>query len=265
MLDRMPQGYGFLRLEGLERRTRATSTSPPPRSAAASCAPATRSAVPPAPRAAASATGRWSGSSSVNGQEPEGERVQFEDLTAVAPHPPAAAGRGRAARPRRRSARAARLRPARAGPGRAALGADHAAALDRRRTLAGADARVRVLLADERPEEVTEWERALPDGRDRRRPRRPGARRPGSRRRAGDGPRQAPRREPGEDVVVIIDSLSRLALGYRDPVAGQAHVRRRPRALRGGQRLADRDRDGARHRRAGAGGPRRARDDRERR
>ena len=85
VLDRMPQGYGFLRLSGLERRTRATSTSAPPRSAAASCAPATRSAAPRASRAAASATARWSGSSRSTARSPRASGCEFEDLTAVAP------------------------------------------------------------------------------------------------------------------------------------------------------------------------------------
>jgi transcription termination factor Rho len=75
---------------------------------------------------------------------------------------------------------------------------------------------VRVLLADERPEEVTEWERALPDAEivaataDQE---------PADQVRAaelamGHAKRRA---ESGSDVVVIIDSLSRLAMGYRDP------------------------------------------------
>ena len=59
VLELTRQRYGFLRLEGLAP-AEATSTSPPPRSAAASCAPATRSPGRRASRAAASATARSS-------------------------------------------------------------------------------------------------------------------------------------------------------------------------------------------------------------
>ena len=92
VLDRMPQGYGFLRLEGAdadsetdEGRGRATSTYPPPRSAAASFVPATRSAAPPGAPRRGERHRALVRSTSVNGAEPEGERVQFEDLTAIAP------------------------------------------------------------------------------------------------------------------------------------------------------------------------------------
>jgi transcription termination factor Rho len=73
-----------------------------------------------------------------------------------------------------------------------------------------------VLLADERPEEVSQWKRALPEAeifaatadqepRDQIR---------AAELAMGHAQRLA---EGGEDVVVLVDSLSRLALGYRDP------------------------------------------------
>jgi transcription termination factor Rho len=73
-----------------------------------------------------------------------------------------------------------------------------------------------VVLVDERPEEVTEWRRQLPDaeiaaasadleGEDQIRL-------------AELGLARAKRRaEAGEDVVVLVDSLTRLAVAYRDP------------------------------------------------
>jgi Transcription termination factor len=82
--------------------------------------------------------------------------------------------------------------------------------------IADGGAHLCVLLADERPEEVPQWERALPQAeifaatadqepRDQVR---------AAELAMGHAKRQA---EAGEDVVVLIDSLSRLALGYRDP------------------------------------------------
>ncbi|MGH2922483.1 MAG: transcription termination factor Rho, partial [Solirubrobacterales bacterium] len=69
---------------------------------------------------------------------------------------------------------------------------------------------------DERPEEVTEWKRAVPDAEI---VAAPADQEPGDQVRAaelaiGNAKRRA---EASEDVVVIVDSLSRLALGYRDP------------------------------------------------
>ncbi len=82
--------------------------------------------------------------------------------------------------------------------------------------LAGTEAEVRVLLADERPEEVTKWERALPEAEIIAAP---ADQEPVEQVRAaelaiGHAKRRA---ESGADVVVIVDSLSRLALGFRDP------------------------------------------------
>src|SRR5262249_35192557 len=78
------------------------------------------------------------------------------------------------------------------------------------------DAHLCILLADERPGEGPQWERALPDAevfaapvdgepRDQVRE---------AELAMGQAKRLA---EGGTDVVVLIDSLSRLALGYRDP------------------------------------------------
>ena len=82
--------------------------------------------------------------------------------------------------------------------------------------IAGTGAHLVVLLADERPEEVPQWERALPNAelfaatadqepRDQARQ---------AELAMGHAKRLA---ESGEDVVALVDSLSRLALGYRDP------------------------------------------------
>jgi transcription termination factor Rho len=93
-----------------------------------------------------------------------------------------------------------------------------------------------VLLADERPEEVPQWERALPDAEV-------------FAATADQEPREQVREaelamghakrlaEAGQDVVVLIDSLSRLALGYRDP----ARVKR----MFGAGRELGEDRDGS--------------------
>jgi transcription termination factor Rho len=153
----------------------------------------------------------------VNGQSPEGERKQFEDLTAAPPHRrllsidapgdplvravdllgPLAFGQRVLVLAQPRSGRTTLLR---------ALGS----------AIAETGAHVCILLADERPEEVPVWERALPQAeifaatadqepRDQIR---------AAELAMGHAKRLA---EAGEDVVVLIDSLSRLALGYRDP------------------------------------------------
>jgi transcription termination factor Rho len=72
------------------------------------------------------------------------------------------------------------------------------------------------VLADERPEEVPQWERALPDAEifaataDQE----PSEQVREAELAMGHTKRLA---EGGQDVVALIDSLSRLALGYRDP------------------------------------------------
>ena len=82
--------------------------------------------------------------------------------------------------------------------------------------IAETDAHLCVLLADERPEEVPQWQQALPQAEI-------------FAATADEEPREQVREaelamghakrlaEAGGDVVVLIDSLSRLALGYRDP------------------------------------------------
>jgi transcription termination factor Rho len=151
---------------------------------------------------------------SVNGQEPEGERSEFEDLTPVQPHrrlptadadplvravdllAPLALGERVLVLAEPRSGRTTLLR---------ALA----------RAFGAAGGRLLILLADERPEEVTEWERAMPEAEVIASP---ADTEPRDQVRAaelaiGHAKRRA---EAGEDVVVFIDSLSRLALGYRD-------------------------------------------------
>ena len=102
-----------------------------------------------------------------------------------------------------------------------------------------------VLLIDERPEEATAWREALP-----------GAElatatadlAPAEQVRVAELALERARRraEAGADVVLIVDSLSRLAVASGHARRGQAPVRLRARPGRGGSGLADRDRDGGR-------------------
>ena len=214
VLDRMPQGYGFLRLEGLSAHEGDVYVS---------ASQIRRCELRPGDEVSGPARAPRRGErhralvrvESVNGQEPEGERVQFEDLTAVAPTRRLPLGEGEPL------ARAVDLLAPLAFGQRVLILAEPRSGRSTLlrsigRTLAGADARVRVLLADERPEEVTEWERALPEAEI---VAAPADQEPADQVRAAElAMGYAKRRaESGEDVVVIIDSLSRLALGYRDP------------------------------------------------
>jgi transcription termination factor Rho len=214
VLDRMPQGYGFLRLEGLSAHEGDVYVS---------ASQIRRCELRPGDEVSGPARSPRRGErhralvrvESVNGQEPEGERVQFEDLTAVAPTRRLPLGEGEPL------ARAVDLLAPLAFGQRVLILAEPRSGRSTLlrsigRTLAGGDARVRVLLADERPEEVTEWERALPDAEI---VAAPADQEPADQVRAAElAMGYAKRRaEAGEDVVVIIDSLSRLALGYRDP------------------------------------------------
>ena len=222
VLDRMPQGYGFLRLEGAD----ADSETDPDEEGDVyvSASQIRRCELRPGDKVSGPARRPRRGErhralvriTSVNGAEPEGDRVKFADLTAIAPTrriplgdaddglvravdllTPLAFGQRVLVLAEPRSGRTTLLR---------ALA----------RTLEGSDAHISVLLADERPEEVTEWKRALPEAEivaaaaDQE---------PTDQVRAVElAVGQAKRRaESGEDVVVILDSLSRLALGYRDP------------------------------------------------
>jgi transcription termination factor Rho len=216
VLDRMPQGYGFLRLSGMSEGEGDVYVS---------ASQIRRCELRPGDQVTGPAREPRRGErhralirvESVNGQSPEGERTNFEDLTAAPPHrrllAPDAAGDplvravdllGPLAFGQRvlilaqpRSGRTTLLR---------ALGA----------AIAETGAHLCVLLADERPEEVPQWQRALPQAeifaatadqepRDQIR---------AAELAMGHAKRLA---EAGEDVVVLIDSLSRLALGYRDP------------------------------------------------
>ena len=216
VLDRMPQGYGFLRLSGMSEAEGDIYVS---------ASQIRRCELRPGDEVSGPARQPRRGErhralvrvETVNGQSPEGERKHFEDLTAAPPHRrllpadapgdplvravdllgPLAFGQRVLVLAQPRSGRTTLLR---------ALGA----------AIAEAGAHVCVLLADERPEEVPLWERALPQAeifaatadqepRDQIR---------AAELAMGHAKRLA---EAGEDVVVLIDSLSRLALGYRDP------------------------------------------------
>ena len=216
VLDRMPQGYGFLRLSGLNAEEGDVYVS---------ASQIKRCELRPGDEVSGPAREPRRGEqhralvrvATVNGQEPEGERSDFEDLKPVPPSrriiaddteapplvravdllAPLAYGQRVLVLAEPRSGRTSLLR---------AIG----------ESVTGTDAKLVVLLADEKPEEVTRWEQALPDAEI---VAAPADQEPRDQVRAAElGIGQAKRRaESGEDVVVLIDSLSRLALGYRDP------------------------------------------------
>jgi transcription termination factor Rho len=152
----------------------------------------------------------------VNGQSPEEGRSHFEDLT---PAPPSR----RLLAPDAEGDPLVRavdlLGPLAYGQRVLILAQPRSGRTTLLRALGGAvadEAHLCVLLADERPEEVPQWERTLADAeifaatadqepRDQVRE---------AELAIGHAKRLA---EAGTDVVVLIDSLSRLALGYRDP------------------------------------------------
>jgi transcription termination factor Rho len=216
VLDQMPQGYGFLRLSGLSEAEGDVYVS---------ASQIRRCELRPGDQVTGPAREPRRGErhralirvEAVNGQNPEEERRHFEDLTPAPPHRrllspdapgdplvravdllgPLAFGQRVLILAEPRSGRTTLLR---------ALGS----------AIAETGAHVCVLLADERPEEVPQWERALPQAeifaatadqepRDQIR---------AAELAMGHSKRLA---EGGEDVVVLVDSLSRLALGYRDP------------------------------------------------
>jgi transcription termination factor Rho len=213
VLDRMPQGYGFLRLSGLHSAEGDVYIS---------ASQIRRCELRPGDEVSGPAREPRRDENhralvrvaSVNGQEPESERSEFEDLTPVPPHrrlPTADA------EPLVRAVDL--LAPLALGERILVLAEPRSGRTTLLRALAPAfgasGARVLILLADERPEEVTEWERALPEAEVIASP---ADTEPRDQVRAaelaiGHAKRRA---EAGEDVVVIIDSLSRLALGYRD-------------------------------------------------
>jgi transcription termination factor Rho len=213
VLDRMPQGYGFLRLTGLHSAEGDVYVS---------ASQIRRCELRPGDEVSGPAREPRRDENhralvrvaSVNGREPEAERLQFEDLTPVPPHrrPPTAD-----AEPLVRAVDL--LAPLALGERILVLAEPRSGRTTLLRALARAfgagGARPLILLADERPEEVTEWERAMPEAEVIASP---ADTEPRDQVRAaelaiGHAKRRA---EAGEDVVVIIDSLSRLALGYRD-------------------------------------------------
>jgi transcription termination factor Rho len=216
VLDRMPQGYGFLRLSG---------TSESEGDVYVSASQIRRCELRPGDEVSGPARPPRRGErhralvrvESVNGQSPEEERKHFEDLTPAPPTRrllapdaqadplvravdllgPLAFGQRVLVLAQPRSGRTTLLR---------LIGA----------TIAETPADLCILLADERPEEVPQWRNLFPEAeifaatadqepRDQVRE---------AELAMGHAKRLA---EGGKDVVVIIDSLSRLALGYRDP------------------------------------------------
>jgi transcription termination factor Rho len=215
VLDRMPQGYGFLRLSGLHETEGDVYVS---------ASQIRRCELRPGDEVSGPARQPRRGErhralvrvESVNGQGPEDDRRHFEDLTPAPPTRrllapdadadplvravdllgPLAFGQRVLVLAQPRSGRTTLLR---------ALGS----------AIAGTDAHLVVLLADERPEEVPAWREALPEAEI-------------FAATADEEPREQVREaelamghakrlaEGGADVVVLIDSLSRLALGYRD-------------------------------------------------
>ena len=215
VLDRMPQGYGFLRLSGLQEAEGDVYVSA---SQIRRCElrPGDEVGGPARPPRRGERHRALTRVESVNGQSPEEERRHFEDLTPAPPHRrifapdarldplvrtvdvlgPLAFGQRVLILAQPRSGRTTLLR---------ALGS----------AIAETDAHLCVLLADERPEEVPQWEDALPDAEI-------------FAATAEEEPREQVREaelamghakrlaEAGGDVVVLVDSLSRLALGYRE-------------------------------------------------
>ena len=216
VLDRMPPGYGFLRLSGLHEDEGDVYVSA---SQIRRCElrPGDEVSGPARPPRRGERHRALVRIEAVNGQSPEDKRRHFEDLTPAPPH-------------RRMFAPDAELDPmVRAADllGPLAFG-QRVLVLAQPRSgrttllrtlgtaLAATDAQLCVVLADERPEEVPQWEQALPQAeifaatadeepRDQVRE---------AELAMGHAKRVA---EAGGDVVVLVDSLSRLALGYRDP------------------------------------------------
>ena len=216
VLDRMPQGYGFLRLGGLREAAGDVYVSA---SQIRRCElrPGDEVSGPARPPRRGERHRALVRIEAVNGQSPEEERRHFEDLTPAPPSRrmfppdaeldplvrtvdllgPLAFGQRVLVLAQPRSGRTTLLR---------ALGS----------AIAETDAHLCVLVADERPEEVPQWEQALPQAEI-------------FAATADEEPREQVREaelamghakrlaEAGGDVVVLIDSLSRLALGYRDP------------------------------------------------
>ncbi len=206
VLDRMPQGYGFLRLGGLE---------PTDGDVYVSASQIRRCELRPGDEVAGPARPPRRGErhralvrvASVNGGEPEGDRTQFEDLTPKAPH-----------REIPKLESAGLPEPLSYGERALVLAGEAAAASALLRevagALAGSDAVITVLLAGPSAEDPSEWQSAADveivggdaeiEARERVR---------SAELSLGRAKRKV---EQGEDVVVLIDSLSSLAEGYRD-------------------------------------------------
>jgi transcription termination factor Rho len=216
VLDRMPQGYGFLRLGGLDASEGDVYVSASQirrcelRAGDEVSGPARQPRRGERHRALVRV-------GSVNGQDPEGERAQFEDLTPVAPHRRLPLD-GKDVEPIARAVDL--LTPLAFGQRVLVLAEPRSGRTTLLRAVAGpiqrGGARVTVLLADERPEEVTAWEQAVPEAEI---VAAPADQEPADQVRAAELAMGLAKRraESGEDVVILIDSLSRLALGYRDP------------------------------------------------
>jgi transcription termination factor Rho len=216
VLDRMPQGYGFLRMSGLHEAEGDVYVS---------ASQIRRCELRPGDEVTGPARSPRRGErhralvrvTAVNGQAPEEKRSHFDDLTPAPPHrrllPPDAPGD-----PLVRSVDL--LGPLAFGQRVLILAQPRSGRTTLLRAIGAAvseqEAHLCVVLADERPEEVPQWERALPDAeifaatadqepRDQVRE---------AELAMGHAKRLA---EGGQDVVALIDSLSRLALGYRDP------------------------------------------------
>jgi transcription termination factor Rho len=206
ILDRMPQGYGFLRLGGLE---------PAEGDVYVSASQIRRCELRPGDEVSGPARAPRRGErhralvrvASVNGGEPEGERTQFEDLTPKAPHREIAE-LGSIDSPEPISFGHRVLIMAEEAPPASELLREMAAGLSK------AGASLTVLLAGPAAEDAGAWEEAAPGaevvGDSEMEPR--------DRIRAAElAMGRAKRRvEAGEDVAVLVDSLSSLAEGYRD-------------------------------------------------
>ena len=207
VLDRMPQGYGFLRLDGLE---------PADGDVYVSASQIRRCELRPGDEVSGPARAPRRGErhralvrvASVNGGEPEGGRTQFEELTPKAPHREIP-GLDSIELPE----------PLSYGERALVTSAEAATASDLLREIAAAleksGARLTVLVAGPAAEDTGDWESAAKDleivGGD-------AEMEPRDRVRAAElSVGRAKRRvEQGEDVVVLVDSLSSLAEGYRD-------------------------------------------------
>jgi transcription termination factor Rho len=212
----MPQGYGFLRLSGMHEAEGDVYVSA---SQIRRCElrPGDEVRGPARPPRRGERHRALVRVEAVNGQAPEEERRHFEDLT---PAPP----RRRIFAPDAELDPMVRavdlLGPLAFGQRVLILAQPRSGRTTLLRTLGSAlaetDAHLCVLLADERPEEVPQWEGALPEAEI-------------FAATADEEPREQVREaelaighakrlaEAGGDVVVLVDSLSRLALGYRDP------------------------------------------------